>query len=359
MSPAVREFVREDLEVSPEFPTLLMQYEGYFAQLAAEGNIGLRGLERIIWLPRLKQAAGDILSVIHRNLKADSHVGFAAEVFSTFAHFFVVNSNPHEGMSLAERVLNRIHEVGDLPQLLEIEAIDALGRLQTAAGFYPKAEINLKYVFPFWQSGDYVREIARCANNLAICCDRQGRFDESTMYYEVALQGFYKLNERRAYAQSLQNMAYRLRIINKWNEAHDLIKQACEIVTVEFPSEPITAKFLYDYAEVLYVLGNDKAMHVIKDIMKILENGQDTLRLANSAMLAGLLVKRNKNYSHINGDVLLLCGWSISKSITDEPSFVTQIQSEINTCISEMRLKEIPVFSEKDLELIRMQILTL
>ncbi|MGC4045714.1 MAG: hypothetical protein QM758_18140 [Armatimonas sp.] len=125
LSPAVREFVREDLEVSPEFPTLLMQYEGYFAQLAAEGNIGLRGLERIIWLPRLKQAAGDILSVIHRNLKADSHVGFAAEVFSTFAHFFVVNSNPHEGMSLAERVLNRIHEAGDLPQLLEIEAIDA------------------------------------------------------------------------------------------------------------------------------------------------------------------------------------------------------------------------------------------
>lgn len=359
LSAAVREYKYDALKSSNGFSALLHRYDHHFAQLASAGNEGLRGVERVIWIPRLKQAAPDILSIIQRNLSLNSEVGFAAQVFSYFVHYIIASAQPHAGISLAQQVAQRIYEVGDLPELLEIEAIDALGRLQTMVGSYEVAEGNLKQVFSFWQSGDYVRESARCANSLAICSERQGRFNEAKGYYDVAWRGFYQLNERRTCAQILQNMAYSLRKNNLWNEAHDLLKEACEIVTTEFPSEPLTAKFLFDYAETLYVLGDEKAFNAAQDTLRILDNEQDVLRLANTIMLIGLFLKRHGKYPSLDSDFLILCGWSVSHEITDKPAFVVELQAEVNCHISEMRLKEIPVFSKNDLELIRKQVLTL
>lgn len=360
LSPAVLGHARNVLESSIDFPQIQEKYTNYFTQLSADGQIGLRGVDRVFWLPRLRQAKTDILNVIRFKLSKDDSIEDAIRVFSTFIHYFNSDSRPHEGISLAKQVIGRVRQACNVPPKLHAEVVDALGRLQTGAGFYAEGEANLKSVYPFWQEENDLRTIARCANNIAVCCNEQGRFHEAKPYFDIAWRGFFDLNERRAMAQILQNMAFSMKKHGLWIDARDLLSDACEIITTEFPRESLTAKFLFDYAEVLYVLNEySKAEAVLKDALDILEIGVDTLRIANSIALLGLVLGRTGAPESLDPSLLILCGWSVSQSITDKSDFVNLIRAEINDFIATMRLKEIPVFSQNDLEIILRRVLTL
>ncbi len=355
---AVRDLARENLESSGLLEPLLERHADHFASLTEQGEIGLRGVERVSWIARLSHAHADIVVAIQNRLRIDSQVEVAAKMFTSFSSFLLIDSRPHEGIDIANRINRRILQIDGVSERIQVEVRDALGRCQLVGGFNTEAEVNLKQVFPFRIADNDIRARARCANNIAVSLDKQKRYTESVPYYDVAWKGFNELGERFPVAQILQNMASGLNDTGDWQAACDSLKKACEIVVTDFPGQSLIAKFLFDYAEALFVLGKfNDATETVKEILQVVSDSEHNLRMAHTLMLFGLIQEKSGTCDQDLMDKCLVMGWAYYVEHPAVRGFDEIVFSQIEEFITRKNLKELPVCGENDLVSLKNRVL--
>jgi predicted ATPase len=355
---AVRDTLRESQEALPDRIALEESHAAHYARIAVEGEVALRGPERVLWLPRLRQTLDDVLEVIRFRLRCGEKIEQAAEVISASVTTLGNESRPHEGIALGEQILAALLTQYTITEKPCVVVRDTIARLQITVGYFAEAEAILRDIFPLLQEMKDIRSIARAANNFAVALNQQEKFEEARSYYEVAWKGFTELGERRAAAQILQNVAYGCFAAENWSEAHRLLENAYQIVTNELPEETLTAKFLSDYAEVLYIIGRyEDAERVAKSILRIIDSEDDILRISNTVTLIGLIGNKMDKSKLAWRNEMIMVSSVFSSSILKRSSFSRKVESEINEVVREFYLKEIPVFDKSDIFELRSKIL--
>jgi non-specific serine/threonine protein kinase len=222
MQEVVREFAREQLEESEEFPEIHRAYAQYYLEFALLAKENLYGPEQGKWITRLAAEEANFDAVLERAIE-QRDAGIAFKLGANLWTLWSRHGQLWEGRRWLERALAIDSDTPSGDRLL---ALHALGNLALDLADLPRARLLFEEIRDASRAIEDESWTIVSRNGLGMAAWYQGDYEEARSLHEANLKAHRSRGERQLEAITLYNLGNIAMTEGRSEEARTLHQQA-------------------------------------------------------------------------------------------------------------------------------------
>ncbi len=330
MLETIREYAREQLNISGEAELLRERHLNYYLKLAQAAQPELENVQSQVWLERLDQEHDNLRAALQWALERENQKDSAVTLAATLGIFWKNRGYWSEG----RRWLNAALAHGNASPVARAQAFREAAWLALVQGDCTQAEKFLGRGQELWGG---LKDDPNFTRMMGLILDGQGKYEQASALVKTSLESFRQLGDRKSIAFALQLLG-QIAMKHANYTLAQCYMQECLALRCELGIEPDIARSLLTLGHIMRLQGNnEQACEHYRKSLAIFEKITLQWGMAHCLLNLGKIACVQKAYDEARGFYQKTL--KIFEELGDRYSIACNLEAQASLAAEQMQIE--------------------